>query len=229
VIPSRCGLVPPPSRPRPAGRATRPPSSRPGYVRAIRSSRGADGGSRILQEGDFVATGTVLAQLEAADHHQRLLVTRAGLAQASATREKAQLDLGRTRALIASNSIPRSELDSSSLDMDAAEARVAGARANVRAAELALDDCELRSSISGVVLKRSVEIGTLANPDTVAFTIADTSSVKVTFGAPDVVVNSLETGTAVEVTLDALPGVRRAQVTRIAPAADSCSRRSPLG
>ena len=43
-------------------------------------------------------------------------------------------------------------------------------------AELSLQDAVLRSPIDGVILRRSVEVGSLAGPSAPAFTVADTPS-----------------------------------------------------
>ena len=61
---------------------------------------------------------------------------------------------------------------------------------------------------TGCILRRSVEVGSLAGPSAPAFSIADTRVVKVVFGVPDVVVARLKLGQPVPIQAEALPGVR---------------------
>src|SRR5262249_54640571 len=66
---------------------------------------------------------------------------------------------------------------------------------------------------------------TLVAPGQPAFSLADTSSVKVSFGVPDVDVNTLKIGHAQRVTFDALKGREfDGRITSVAPAPDPVSR-----
>jgi multidrug efflux system membrane fusion protein len=79
--------------------------------------------------------------------------------------------------------------------------------------------------MSGVVLERRVEIGTLASAGMVAVSLADIDTVKATFGVPDTVVRTLAMGTPQKVLLEAFRGQGFVgRISRIAPAADSKSR-----
>jgi multidrug efflux system membrane fusion protein len=182
-----------------------------GYVEAILEMPGAGGRQRRVQEGDFVRRGTVLARVR--DNEYRDAVTEA---QASLTRAKA--DFNRAARLFENQSIAKA-------DYDATYAGLTGAQARYDQAAQTLDDCELVAPMDGWVLKRSVEVGTLASSGTPAFVLADTRSVKAVFGVPDVVVGNMHMGDAQVVTTEALPGVElEGHVTRIAPSADPNSR-----
>src|SRR5262249_23459300 len=79
--------------------------------------------------------------------------------------------------------------------------------------------------MDGVVLARFIEVGALAAPGTPAFSVADTSTVKVVFGVPDTVLESLQLGATQAVTAEALHGAELVgRITRIAPVADPKSR-----
>ena len=49
-------------------------------------------------------------------------------------------------------------------------------------------------AFSGSILARNIELGNLASPGAPAFTIADTSAVKIGFGVPDYAVRRLRLG-----------------------------------
>jgi membrane fusion protein, multidrug efflux system len=224
-----------------------------GYVDSIHRVRGVDGRFRNVQEGDFIRRGTVLARLRQSDYVLRVRQQSAAIdeIQASDQRARANLDEGnaslqqareefeRSSRLYQSNSITKPEYEAASTKLAVCEARVheAAAQLNVNKAtvrragagldeaRLALHDCALIAPTDGTILKRSIEEGTLASNGTVAFTVADTQSVKVAFGLPDVKLKDVRLGQNLPVITEAVPGeVFRGMVTDIAPAADPKSR-----
>jgi len=195
-----------------------------GYVREIRKVR-SGAGSRNLQAGDTVSRGTVLARVRESDYVEKVNQARASLAEASASQRKAQLDFDRSKSLFDSKSLAKADFDGSRSALDAAEARVAGAKSQLDAARIALADCALTSPMNALVLGRKIEEGTLVSAGTVGFTLADLSSVKAVFGVPDTVVRALQIGQPLAVSVEALPGARfNGHITAIAPSADASSR-----
>jgi multidrug efflux system membrane fusion protein len=70
-----------------------------------------------------------------------------------------------------------------------------------------------------------VEIGTLVRPGSVGFELANTSTVKVVFGIPDLVLSEVRVGSPMEVRVASMPDrVFQGTVTQIAPAADQRTR-----
>jgi RND family efflux transporter MFP subunit len=224
-----------------------------GYVQQLATVRDTGGMERTIQDGDRVAVGTVLARLRDTDYvakvnqaRSALDQARAGLDQArfalkaaEAARDKARLDFDRASNLFNKQSLTKPELEGAKAVLDTAQAnvdgvqsqivqgqaRIAGAQAQLDEGELALRDCALVAPSAGVALKRAIEIGSLVGPGVPAFAIMDVSSVKVVFGAPDVMVNKLRIGQTLPTTIEAVPGVGfTGRITRIAPAADVRSR-----
>ena len=62
-----------------------------GYVESILQVRGADGRMRNIQEGDWVARGTVLARVRESDYVANVNVAKAQLAQAQADHQTPQI------------------------------------------------------------------------------------------------------------------------------------------
>jgi multidrug efflux system membrane fusion protein len=182
-----------------------------GIVDAITQVRGADGRLRAIQDGDVVRKGQVLARLRQVEHRDQV-------ADADAALRQAQADYERASQLYENRSTSKAEYD-------AAYARYTATQARRSQAAVALGDATLRAPLDGVILRRSVEIGSLAGPSAPAFSIADTRVVKVVFGVPDVVVLRLKPGQPVPIQTDALPGVAlEGRITRISPSADPDSR-----
>jgi RND family efflux transporter MFP subunit len=79
--------------------------------------------------------------------------------------------------------------------------------------------------MSGTVLRRNLEVGSLVGSGTPAFQLADTRQVKAVFGVSDVLVSTLRMGTSLDVVTEAAPGVVfHGRITRVSPAADPASR-----
>src|SRR6185369_7367185 len=99
------------------------------------------------------------------------------------------------------------------------------AQAVVQETTIPLEDTALRAPLNGVVLKKSVERGTLVSPGTTGFVVADTSSVKAVFGVADVAMPEMNLGRTLEVETESMPGKEfRGQITSVFPAADPKSR-----
>ena len=196
-----------------------------GYVDSISRVPGIDKKPRILQDGDEVRSGAELAALRRTDYSQKVGEARATYAQSKAASEQADLDFDRVTKLAASGSISAAEVDSARIKQDSAHAALEGAKVRVDEANTALADTSLRTPIDGVVLKRALEVGALATPGTVAFSVAQVDRVKAVFGVPDMVLPRVQLGASQVVTTEAFPNVRFAgRITRISPSADAKSR-----
>lgn len=182
-----------------------------GYIDDIFQMTGADGRRRNVQEGDFIRKGTVLARVRETEYRDRATEAQAGLT-------KAKADFNRAARLFENQSIAKA-------DYDAAYAGFTSAQARYDQAAQALRDCALQAPMDGYVMRRNVEVGTLAAPGMPGFVLADTRAVKAVFGVPDMIVGQMKMGDYQTVTTEAIPGVEfRGRITRIAPSADPNSR-----
>jgi multidrug efflux system membrane fusion protein len=196
-----------------------------GYVRELLQRRGPGGRLRPVQQGDAVARGTVLARLDAADYQERVNQAKAQVAEAEAALSRARSDARRAEALYEAQALTRPDYEAATSGLHGATARAEGARAQLEAARISLAETALVAPGDGVLLARSVEVGSLAGVGTAAFTVADLTSVKAVFGVPDLLVQRVRIGAPLPITTDAFgttefPGL----VTAVAPAADSQSR-----
>jgi multidrug efflux system membrane fusion protein len=210
-------------------------------------------GNRGLEPGDLVAGGTVLAQIREEDYRNatsqaqsQLDSTReahksalAQLAQAQASRAKAEADFQRAKTLIESQSLTRPDFDAAkaqydvtNAQIDAARAQIDSTAAQIRTAEASImsarlnqKDTALIAPFTASVVQRNVELGTLAGPSLVAYTLADISTVKAAFGVSDTVVVQLQPGKKIAISVEALPGSEfSGTVTAVASVADQETR-----
>jgi RND family efflux transporter MFP subunit len=187
-------------------------------------------GKRPLDQGDRVKKGAVVAQLRPADYAQQVALTAAQLREARSRSRLANQELDRAARLYQASVITKAELDAKTADAETARASVEAGVARSKEASLSLGDTVLRAPMDGVVLSRSVEVGTLVAPGQRVLAVADTSSLKAVFGAPQSLVEQLELGdplqvfVGVESEAESPEKLLDARVTRIAPAADSSGR-----
>jgi multidrug efflux system membrane fusion protein len=182
-----------------------------GVVEQITQVRGADGRMRDIQDGDVVRRGQVLARLRQNEFRDQV-------SDAEASRRQAQADYERASQLYENRSMSKAEYD-------AAYARYTAGVARQSQAAISLGDATLRAPFNGVIIKRAIEVGSLAGPSAPAFTVADTRVVKVVFGVPDIVVGGLKPGGRLTIQAEAMPGaILEGRITRISPSADPNSR-----
>ena len=221
-----------------------------GYVQKILTV--PPGTGRLIQEGDEIQKGEVLVSLRQADYTAKVDEARAQVSEAALNLNQANLqvqeaeaalrlaeaDFNRARNLFDKQSLTRADFDGAQTRLDTIRSRTEsakvlpqlarvksdGAQAMLREAELALNDSSLKSPISGVVLKRLVEVGSLVGPGSPAFVIAEIGSVKVVFGAPDSLIARVKSGAVMTVSTESLPVKFRGAVTSISPSADPRSR-----
>jgi RND family efflux transporter MFP subunit len=229
-----------------------------GYIVQLYQTRGADGRVRPLEPGAPVVRGTVLARIRPSDYqavvdksrgaqeegHAGVGTAEAQLVQAQASLAQAELDFTRVSALWEQESITKPTYDASKAKLDIAKAAVDAAKsgivaavkrretaeAQVREAQIALGDTELRAPFDAVVLERRAELGTLAMAGSPAFTLADLATLKARFNVPDFALNDFHPGQSLDLSIDALrdasgsAGSVRGRVLSLAPAADPKAR-----
>jgi multidrug efflux system membrane fusion protein len=148
--------------------------------------------------------------------------------RAKAEHVEATQNYGRAKALYATQSLTKPDFDSAQAKFDETIAAVNQATAARQQAQLALDDADLRAPFSGYIIARNIELGNLSSPETVAFTIADTRAVKVSFGVPEYVVKGLRLGQEFTIRPQETPKEYRGRVTSIAASANEKNRVFPI-
>jgi RND family efflux transporter MFP subunit len=191
-----------------------------GYIQSL-----AQVGGRPIQDGDRVTRGMVLARVKTNDYEEKVKQARSMQAEAEAAATPTKQALDRATQLFQSKSITKPELERAQGAWDTVQAKLAGARALVQEAENAQSDTALVAPLDGIVMKRLIEVGSLVGPGVGGFVLADTSAIKVVFGAPDTMLRRLRIGMTQTVTSEATPGRQfQGRITNIAPTADPRSR-----
>jgi RND family efflux transporter MFP subunit len=218
-----------------------------GYVVAQRKAAVASKATGRLEwlgvmEGSRVRKDEVIARLENRDvTAQReqaaanVKVAQANLEQVRAEFREAEANLKRSRDLAGKQYISESALDTAVARFDKAragvqsgEASLAVARANLQAAEVALDQTLIRAPFDGVVLTKSANVGDNITPFSQAadtkgavVTIADMDTLEVEADVAESSLGKVKVGQPCEIQLDAVPDHRfPGVIQRIVPTVD---------
>ncbi|MEL1246228.1 efflux RND transporter periplasmic adaptor subunit [Flavobacterium sp. DGU11] len=162
----------------------------------------------LVDEGDVVRKGQVLAVIKG----DQLNIE---LQNAQAAYQNAITDSQRYENAFKTGGVTKQQLDQAKLALVNAKARMDQAR-------ITLGDANIKSSINGIVNKRSVEPGTVVTPGTVLFELVDVSKLKLKVTVNEQQVSTLKTGTLVTVKASVFPDKEfKGKVTFIAPKADA--------
>ena len=162
----------------------------------------------LVEEGDRVEEGQVLALLDGERLRLQMLQAKASLDMTS--REYDRFVSLRQRGLVSASAVEGLEFD------------VAALRASYELMRLNYAYTEVRAPISGVISRRDVKIGTHVNVGAPLFSITETSQLVAYLHIPQVELSRIETGDEVLVQVDAMPGHEfRARLARISPTIDT--------
>jgi len=116
---------------------------------------------RLFKEGDLVAAGQQLYQIDPAPYEATLESARAALAHARAAVTAAKLTEERYAALVEAHAVSRQDYDNAAATLQQDEADVTSGQAAVRAAEINLAYTKVYSPISGRTGRSSITEGAL--------------------------------------------------------------------
>jgi membrane fusion protein, multidrug efflux system len=168
-----------------------------------------------FKEGEAVAAGAVLVQLDAGE-------VRAELAVAEANKRNTAQELNRSMALLGRQAVAQARVDDLRIELQAADARVNAARAR-------LQDLTISAPFAGVAGLRHVSPGALVRPGEPVTTIDDLTVLKLDFTVPETALRALRNGLAIEASSTVFPGESFAgTVTAIDTRIDQSTRTLPV-
>jgi HlyD family secretion protein len=115
-------------------------------------------------ESQRVEKGDILAELEDTLYRAERDRTDASLLQANARLTRCEADHERAKTLLPKNAMSQADFDLTLANREEAKAAVKLARAELDKAEWQLSNCIIRAPISGTILKKNAEEGSLVNP-----------------------------------------------------------------
>jgi RND family efflux transporter MFP subunit len=181
--------------------------SAPGSIAARRdASVGVQGeGGRVervlVEPGQRVAAGQVLAVIDSRVQAQEIAQLEAGVRRAEADARLAEANLQRAKSLVDKGFISRADIDQRTATRDGAIAAVGVARAQLTAARERAARLDVRAPAAGLVLARNVESGQVVGPGSGAlFRIAEGGTLEMRAQVAEQDMNRLKVGMPAEVT-----------------------------
>lgn len=176
---------------------------------------------RLVDVGDQVKVGQVLARLDVQDAQLQLNAAKAQLESAQAAEKNAQDELKRFKQLLPSNAVSRSQYDSVENQYKAALSSLKQAQANYNVTQNQTSYNQLIANKNGVITERNIEIGQVISAGQPAFQLAISGDREVVIGVPEQAIAQIKVGQDALVTLWSKPDERfAAYVREISPAAD---------
>jgi RND family efflux transporter MFP subunit len=197
----------------------------------------------LIEEGEHVKAGQVLARLEDAAYQAAVAQARAQLLAAQALEvqyttqlAQARRETQRNQDLIDRNLVSRQSLEATQTQQDTLAAQlqvqrkqIEVAQATLRGAEVQLSYCTVRSPFDGVIIAKSAQSGEIISPisagggftRTGVGTIVDMDSLEIEVDVNEAYINRVAAQQAAQAVLDAYPDWNiPAHVVAIIPTAD---------
>jgi membrane fusion protein (multidrug efflux system) len=179
--------------------------------------------------GDRVRAGQLLATIEHDEISWQARSAHAAADMARAGLDGARLEHARTKELHDGGAVAPAQLDAARVKLALAQAQLAQAEAAAGLADEQVRNARIVSPISGVVVRRQVEVGAQVGPQAVAFAVEDVSALKLESSVDAADWARLAPGAAAEVTVDARPGEPfRGTVAVRSPSLDPATRRATV-
>lgn len=179
-------------------------------------------GQVLVEEGDHVAAGAVLAVIEDPALPAGSLEAKAGVAAAQANKIAADQDVTRQERLVSIGIGAKKDLDDARAKAAAAAAELDAAKARSGLATTNLSRREIRSPRAGVVLHVHRKVGETVDGTgaTPIAEIADVSVLELHAQAPPSALSQLKEDMPATVRVLGMPEAIKATVVRVAPAVD---------
>lgn len=175
----------------------------------------------LVDEGDRVQAGQLVAQLHTERLQAALDRTRADAVAAKAEAHAAQLSYQRIKVLAERKLASKEETDEADAKRQVANAHVAAAAAVVTETTQALKDAQLYAPVNGVIRDRILEPGDFVTPQTPVLTLALLNPIWVRTYLPETYLGRVKPGAPAQISTDSYPGkIYQGWVGSISPTAE---------
>ncbi len=186
----------------------------PGYV-----------GKVVVDFGDKVKAGQVLAQMEREELELQVDVADSALKQAQANFIRAKNEYERTQELFAEKLIPPQRQDAAEAEYKVAEAAVHSAEKALALARKRLRDTQVLSPVDGFVQQRFANSGEYLPAASKILEVVEIDPLKLRVPVPERYARLARIGLSMRIEVDALPGETfEGKLTRIAAGVDHATR-----
>lgn len=179
----------------------------------------------LVREGESVAQGQLLAQIDTSDLQARVDAQVAALEEAKAKMSIAEKNRENNLQLLRQKFISQNAYDTTHSTYEASAAMMRSADAQLRIARKAMEDAAVRAPFAGIVARKMANAGEKVAPDSPLFTLVDLSRMEIEAPAPSSEIPAVRVGQPASFKVDGF-GERafEGRVERINPTADAGSR-----
>ncbi len=171
----------------------------------------------LVQEGDLVRVGQLLARLDARDVQAKAEQVGANVAATTAAQATAAAHAARMRALHADDAAPKAMLEAAELQLAQAEAALRAATAAGAELQAIGSYAEIRAPFAGRVTARFVDPGAFAAPGAPIVTVQDARTLRITAHVTPDAAHALRAGQRIEAAIEGVPATAR--IEGVVPAA----------
>ncbi len=183
----------------------------------------------LVDIGQLVHEGDLLAELDTPEVDQQLLEAKATAEKAKATLDIAQSSADRWNGMVAAHAVSKQEADEKNATRNEAKATLDAALATVARLSELQNFKQIRAPFTGTITKRDIEVGNLVSSGNGTGThelyrIAQTDPLRVYVDVPEANTRSIREGVKASIQVSSYPDrVFEGQVVRDAGAIDSAS------
>jgi RND family efflux transporter MFP subunit len=181
--------------------------------------------------GARVHRGELLAEIETPELDQQVKQGQSELSTAEANEQIAQITAERWVKLLAKNAVSKQETDQARSDLNARQAALSAAQANVARLQQLQGFEKIYAPFDGVITARNIDIGSLIqagdsdSPRAELFHMANNDKLRLFVPVPEVYTSEVHAGGHVVVTSDAIPNAKfTGTIVRDSDAIDLSSR-----
>lgn len=175
--------------------------------------------------GDRVQKGDVLLRIKDDQITAQKRQLEANMVQAQANLDNTEKNYNRIKNLYAEESATSKEMDDISTMYEIAKANMEALRASLREVNEMLNYTVIRAPFDGIVSKKFVNEGDMAAPGHPLVAVSNPGQIKITANIPEQLINSLEEGSQVTITVPAAGlNLVPAKIYAVSQAADRASR-----
>jgi HlyD family secretion protein len=180
-----------------------------------------------VETGDAVSPGDLLVRVDPRIPAATVRQAQADLDLAKAQLETSQSQLRRSEELYKTQSITEQEWETAKLSVASANAQLVRAERSLEDARISAEDTEVRAPLSGVIIQKNVEVGTVISSatsqvggGTILLQMANLDTVQVRAMVDETDIGKIQPSMAVTITVDAYPNRPfEGQVLKIEPQA----------
>ena len=182
-------------------------SVEPELLVSVKNEAGGNVASKMVREGDTVQRGQKLMEFSMVDARMELDRRRSQLADAQREFQKAQSNYRMNKELFKQHAIPRKDLVDAEQAMDKAHGAVNAAQRDYQGQEKKVNQSEVISPISGVVLADKVGSNGWVGSGQELFIIGQLDRFRVRAKVDELDISKIQQGQPAEIQLEAFPGV----------------------